>query len=76
MAPGTGNAITEITVDAKTFAEYNTHRGPTEEQEKTSEHRANGGPDAHPEVQPAGGFHFRPGLAFPRITRTIRDSGE
>jgi len=23
-------------VDAKTFAEYNTHRGPTEEQEKTS----------------------------------------
>ena len=36
VAPGTGNAITNIAVDAKTFAEYNTHRGPTEEQEKTS----------------------------------------
>jgi hypothetical protein len=36
VAPGTGDAVTNITVDAKTFAEYNTHRGPTEEQEKTS----------------------------------------
>jgi hypothetical protein len=36
VAPGTGDAITNITVDAKTFAEYTTHRGPTEEQEKTS----------------------------------------
>jgi hypothetical protein len=36
VAPGTGDAITNIAVDAKTFAEYNTHRGPTEEQEKTS----------------------------------------
>jgi hypothetical protein len=36
VAPGTGNAITNISVDAKTFAEYTTHRGPTEEQEKTS----------------------------------------
>ena len=36
VAPGTGDAITNITVDAKTFAEYNTHRGPTEQQEKTS----------------------------------------
>jgi hypothetical protein len=36
VAPGTGNAITNIAVDAKTFAEYNTHRGPTEEQDKTS----------------------------------------
>jgi hypothetical protein len=36
VAPGTGDAITNINVDAKTFAEYNTHRGPTEEQEKTS----------------------------------------
>jgi len=36
VAPGTGNAVTNITVDAKTFAELATHRGPTEEQEKTS----------------------------------------
>jgi hypothetical protein len=36
VAPGTGDAITSIAVDAKTFAEYTTHRGPTEEQEKTS----------------------------------------
>jgi hypothetical protein len=36
VAPGTGDAITNLTVDAKTFAEYTTHRGPTEEQEKTS----------------------------------------
>lgn len=37
VAPGTGGALTNITVDAKTFAELTTHRGPTEEQEKTSE---------------------------------------
>ena len=37
VAPGTGDAVTNIKVDAKTFAEYTTHRGPTEEQEKTSE---------------------------------------
>jgi hypothetical protein len=37
VKPGTGDAITEITGEAKTFAEYSTHRGPTEEQEKTSE---------------------------------------
>jgi hypothetical protein len=37
VKPGTGDAITEIIGDAKTFAEYSTHRGPTEEQEKTSE---------------------------------------
>lgn len=36
VAPGTGEAVTNITVDAKTFAELTTHRGPTEEQEKTS----------------------------------------
>jgi hypothetical protein len=36
VAPGTGDAVTTITVDAKTFAEYTTHRGPTEEQEQTS----------------------------------------
>jgi hypothetical protein len=36
VAPGTGEAMSTITVDAKTFAEYTTHRGPTEEQEKTS----------------------------------------
>jgi hypothetical protein len=36
VAPGTGDAITNIAVDAKTFAEYTTHRGPTEEQEETS----------------------------------------
>jgi hypothetical protein len=36
VAPGTGDAVTNIAVDAKTFAEYNTHRGPTEEQEQTS----------------------------------------
>jgi hypothetical protein len=37
VKPGTGDAITEITGDAKTFAEYSTHRGPTEEEEKASE---------------------------------------
>jgi hypothetical protein len=36
VAPGAGVAVTDIAVNAKTFAEYNTHRGPTEEQEKTS----------------------------------------
>ena len=36
VAPGTGDAVTSIAVDAKTFAEYHTHRGPTEEQEQTS----------------------------------------
>jgi hypothetical protein len=36
VAPGTGGAVTSITVDAKTFAELSTHRGPTEEQETTS----------------------------------------
>ena len=36
VAPGSGEAVTTIAVDAKTFAEYTTHRGPTEEQEKTS----------------------------------------
>lgn len=36
VAPGTGDAVTDIAVDAKTFAEYNTHRGPTEEQQETS----------------------------------------
>jgi hypothetical protein len=37
VKPGTGGAVTEITGEAKTFAEYSTQRGPTEEQEKTSE---------------------------------------
>ena len=36
VAPGAGAAVTTIKVDAKTFAEYTTHRGPTEEQDKTS----------------------------------------
>jgi hypothetical protein len=36
VAPGSGDAMSNLTVDAKTFAEYTTHRGPTEEQEKTS----------------------------------------
>jgi hypothetical protein len=36
VAPGTGGAVTSIRVDAKTFAELSTHRGPTEEQETTS----------------------------------------
>ena len=36
VAPGAGNAVTNIKIDAKTFAEYTTHRGPTEEQDKTS----------------------------------------
>jgi hypothetical protein len=37
VEPGTGAAVTDIAIDAKTFAEVVTHRGPTEEQEKTSE---------------------------------------
>jgi hypothetical protein len=37
VRPGTGEAISEITGDAKTFAEYSTQRGPTEEQQKPSE---------------------------------------
>ncbi len=37
VAPGSGTAVTSITVDAKTFAELTTQRGPTESQEKTSE---------------------------------------
>jgi hypothetical protein len=37
VRPGTGDAISEITGDAKTFAEYSTQRGPTEEQQKASE---------------------------------------
>lgn len=37
VAPSGGDAVTNISVDAKTFAELTTHRGPTEEQEKTSE---------------------------------------
>lgn len=35
--PGRDGAITNITVDAKTFAELTTQRGPTESQERTSE---------------------------------------
>jgi hypothetical protein len=35
VAP-TSAGVTDITVNAQTFAEYTTHRGPTEEQEKTS----------------------------------------
>jgi hypothetical protein len=37
VSPGSDGAMTNISVDAKTFAELTTHRGPTEEQEKTSE---------------------------------------
>lgn len=37
VAPGGGDAVTNISVDAKTFVELTTQRGPTEEQEKTSE---------------------------------------
>jgi hypothetical protein len=37
VRPGTGDAVTEITGEAKTFAEYSTQRGPTEEQQKPSE---------------------------------------
>lgn len=35
--PGSGNAMTTLQVTARTFAEYTTQRGPTEEQERTSE---------------------------------------
>ncbi len=35
--PGGGQAVTTLKVTARTFAEYTTQRGPTEEQERTSE---------------------------------------
>jgi hypothetical protein len=35
--PGTGDTVTTLKVTARTFAEYTTQRGPTEEQERTSE---------------------------------------
>jgi hypothetical protein len=35
--PGTEGAMTQVTATAKTFAELSTQRGPTEEQEKTSD---------------------------------------
>lgn len=34
--PGSGNAITTLTVTPRTFGEYTTQRGPTETQERTS----------------------------------------
>ena len=37
VAPGSGGAVTTLTVTARTFAELTTQRGPTEEQERTSE---------------------------------------
>jgi hypothetical protein len=37
VGPGSGGQVTEITGVASTFAEYSTQRGPTEEQQKTSE---------------------------------------
>lgn len=37
VSPGTGGAVSTIAVDARTFAELATHRGPTEEEEKASE---------------------------------------
>lgn len=37
VAPGSGEALSTITVTASTFAELTTQRGPTEVQEKTSE---------------------------------------
>ena len=37
IAPGAGGAVTSIEVTARTFAELTTQRGPTEEQERTSE---------------------------------------
>jgi hypothetical protein len=37
VAPGTGNDMTALEVDAMTFAELTTQRGPTEVQERTSE---------------------------------------
>lgn len=36
VSPGSEGVVTEISGDAKTFAELSTHRGPTEEQERTS----------------------------------------
>lgn len=36
VAPGTGGAVSNITIDASTFAELTTQRGPTEVQEKAS----------------------------------------
>ena len=36
VSPGTGGAVTSIAVDARTFAELATHRGPTEEEENAS----------------------------------------
>lgn len=36
VSPGSGDAVTNISAEAKTFAEYSTHRGPTEEQARTS----------------------------------------
>src|SRR5919106_522674 len=37
VGPASDGALTNITVDAKTFAELTTQRGPTEVQEKTSD---------------------------------------
>ena len=37
VAPGTGEALSTITVQASTFAELTTQRGPTEVQERASE---------------------------------------
>ena len=37
VAPGSGEALSTITVEASTFAELTTQRGPTEIQEKASE---------------------------------------
>lgn len=37
VAPGTGEALSTITVEASTFAELTTQRGPTEVQERASE---------------------------------------
>lgn len=37
VAPGTGDQVTSLSVTARTFAELTTQRGPTEEQEHTSE---------------------------------------
>jgi hypothetical protein len=36
VGPGSGNAVTTLTVTPRTFAEYTTQRGPTEVQERTS----------------------------------------
>lgn len=37
VAPGSGGAVSTLTVNASTFAELTTQRGPTEVQERTSE---------------------------------------